>query len=351
MIPVARRRLRPAALLLALGLVLGACGGQAGGTPAAPQGKAGSTAQKQLRTVTLLLDWYPNVDHAWLYAAMDLGYFRRQGLQVKVEVPSQTTDPLKLVGSGRVDLGIGYPKDVLLARSQGIPVVSVAAVVQHPLNTVIALRSSGIRTLEDLRGKSIGTAGTPSDQAILETLAEKLGVPAGRIRSVNVGFDLIPALTTHRVDAIEGGYTTVEALQLPRQGYPVTVFPVRELGVPDYYELVLITNETTLERDRAVLDAFWKAAQEGEAWVAAHPDQAVDILARHASGLDRGLALAGLKVLLPQLRDPGQPYGQQTEAKWATLENWMLRHHLLEKPVDASGIFVDVADEVAPKSR
>ncbi|MBX5464754.1 MAG: ABC transporter substrate-binding protein [Clostridia bacterium] len=301
--------------------------------------------------MTLLLDWYPNVDHAWLYAAMDLGYFRQQGIQVKVEVPSQTTDPLKLVGSGRVDLGIGYPKDLLLARAQGIPVVSVAAVVQHPLNTVIALRSSGIRSLQDLRGKSIGTAGTPGDEAILETLADRLGVPRSQIRSVNVGFDLIPALTTHRVDAIEGGYTTVEALQLPRQGYPVTVFPIRELGVPDYYELVLLTNEATLRRERPLLEAFWRAAQQGEAWVAEHPQQAVDILARHASGLDRGLALDGLKVLLPELRDPGQPYGRQTEAKWAELEKWMLQHRLLPKPVDVSAAFVDIAGEVAQKSR
>lgn len=331
-------------LLAGLALLAGACGGAGGSTGS--QGKAGGPSRQAPRKVTLLLDWQPNVDHAWLYAALDRGYFRKEGLDVKVEVPSQTTDPLKLVGSGRVTLGIGYPKDVLLAREEGIPVVSVAAVVQHPLNTLIALRSSGIRSLEDLRGKRIGTAGTPSDQAIMETLAERLGVPPSQIRSINVGFDLIPALTTHRVDAIEGGYTTVEALELPRNGYPVTVFPVRELGVPDYYELVLITNESTLQRDRSLIEAFWRAAQQGEAWVAAHPDEAVEVLARHASGLDRGLARAGLKVLLPELRDPGQPYGKQTEAKWATLANWMLRHHLLKQPVDATRVFVDVAGEV-----
>src|SRR5439155_24112449 len=109
-----------------------------------------------VRSVTLWLDWYPNSDHVGIYVAMARGYYARQGLAVHARVPSGAADNLKLVAHGTGDIAISYEPDVLLARAQGVPVVATAAIVQRPLNCVMALESSDITRPRQLQGKTVG---------------------------------------------------------------------------------------------------------------------------------------------------------------------------------------------------
>ena len=162
-----RRRLRAAAALLAAAalaaLVVG-CGGD--DSASAPEGAD---------QVDLILDWFPNADHAGVYGAIDEGYFADEGLDVSPVVPSDPAASLKQVGAGRAPFAISYEPEVLLARAAGVPVVAVGALVTHPLNSVIVRTDRGISRPRDLEGKTVGIAGVPSDRPLLDAVVRADG--------------------------------------------------------------------------------------------------------------------------------------------------------------------------------
>ncbi|MBE3556324.1 MAG: ABC transporter substrate-binding protein [Firmicutes bacterium] len=332
------------AAFLGIGVLLAGCGVGSGTTSSVNQNT--SPSQRQAagpHSITLLLDWYPNVDHAWLYAALHEGYFQQEGLDVRVQVPSDTTDPLKLVAAGKADLGIGYMKDVLIARSQGIPVKSVAALVQHALNVVMSIDPS-IRTPQDLAGKRIGNSGTPADEAILRAIENKVGP----VQSINVGYELVPSLATHKVDAIVGGYVNVEQLELKSKGFSVRAFPLTDFGIPDTYELVLLASDTTVEHDPQMIQAFLRAAQRGQQYAEAHPDEAVAFLQAASKDIDPKLTREGMGILFPLQQAEGHPFGWQELSRWKAVDQWLQANALLAKPVDAKDAFWNVAGATSP---
>ncbi len=146
--------------------------------------------------VSVALDWFPWAQHSALYLAQDRGFFEEEGLKVDFHVPANPEDGLKLVGSGEEDFAISYEADVLLARGADIPVQSVAALVQHPLNGIMSLESAGISRPADLAGKQIGYAGLPSDEALVKAVLEADGLTLDDVELVNVGFSLAPSLVS-----------------------------------------------------------------------------------------------------------------------------------------------------------
>src|SRR5215213_1986746 len=182
--------------LVILALLLAACGGTKSNLPKGANG---------LTKVSVVLDWYPWADHTGLYLAQSKGYFKDEGLEVDIHPPSNPDDILKAVGAGTDNFGISYQTDVITARAASVPVKSVAAIVQHPLNTVMVLKSSGITRPKQLEGKKVGVPGVPSDEPLLRTMLQADGASIDKVEMVNVGFDLIPSLLGKKVDAIIGG--------------------------------------------------------------------------------------------------------------------------------------------------
>jgi len=179
------------------------------GQPAASQpGQATSqpSATKQPAKISVALDWYPWSNHTGLLTAKEKGYYQEEGLDVNIYVPSNPEDVLKLVGAGKDTFGISYQSDVLLAAAEGIPVKSVAALVQHPLNSVMTLKASGLTRPKQLEGKKVGYPGIPGHEALLATMMEKDGSSLSKVELVNVGFDLVPPLLAEKVDASLGAY-------------------------------------------------------------------------------------------------------------------------------------------------
>ena len=157
-------------------------------------------------TVSLALDWFPNSNHSGFYMAQEMGYYEDEQLDVNIFVPANPEDVLKTVGSGRDDFGISYQAEVLLARGAGVPVKSIAAIVQHPLNSVMVLQNSGITRPSHLSCKKIAVTGIPSEEALFSTMLEHDGISLEDVTLVNVGFELSPALIGGKVDAIVGAY-------------------------------------------------------------------------------------------------------------------------------------------------
>jgi putative hydroxymethylpyrimidine transport system substrate-binding protein len=280
---------------------------------------------------TVVLDFFPNADHAALYAAISHGDFRAVGLDVQPQTPSDPSAPLKLLAAGRADMAISYEPELLLARDQGLKLVSVGALVQRPLTSIIALPQGHVRSVADLAGKTVGTAGIPYQAAELRTALESAKVDPASVKEVNVGFNLVPAMLSGKVAATLGGFWNYEALQLQQlRKHPVTI-PVDRAGVPTYDELVLVVREDEARKRGQDLRAFLQALTRGEHEVRADPKAAAALLVNANPSLDGKLQLTSILQTLPAAvpSEAGKPFGWQSTPAWASFGNWMFSRGLL----------------------
>jgi putative hydroxymethylpyrimidine transport system substrate-binding protein len=313
------RRPLAAVLLLILAALAAACGG---GGPAGPQ------------KVTLVLDWFINPDHAGIIAAKTKGFFAEEGLEVTLQVPSDPSDPPKLVAAGAAEIAISYQPDVLLARAEGVPIVAIGAIVPTPLNSIQVLESSAITHPRDLAGKTIGNPGIPANTVYLHTILRQVGVDPSSVKEVDVGYDLLPALIGKRVDAVIGPYWNIEAIEAELLGYPVRVFHLEEWGVPDYDELVFITSEKTAKDKKDLLKRFLRAAARGHAYVVDNLEEAVELLLSEAPELKREAVELQVEELASIWED-ADVFGEMSLARWQGFADFLHANQLVKTRLDA----------------
>lgn len=305
-----------------------------------------STSQKTnedgLDELTVLLDWYPNAVHSFLFAAESQGYFADAGLKVKLQTPADTNDAIKLVAAGKADLAISYQMQVAISRGEDIPIVSVAALVRHPLNQLFVLDSANVQSPRNLAGMKIGFPSIPLDEAIVDTMVAFDGGDASQLTYVDIGWDLIPAMTTGKVDAIIGGYVNHEKLLLEKEGVKLQAYNPSNYGVPDYYELVLTASEEGIERKGDVIKRFMEAASRGQAYTMEHPAEALQFLLDEQSQdfpLDAEIEQQSLSILLPLMDAGTESFGTQTEQSWQEVINWLVEHGQLTEAIHAKDAF------------
>ena len=292
--------------------------------------------------LTLMLDYFPNADHAGIYAAEANGDFADAGLDVTIRQPPDPAAPIKQVAAGRVDLAISYEPEVLRARDQGLRVVSVGAVVRKPLTSIISLPKAKITTPADLAGKTVGTAGIDYQSAYLRTILTDAGVDPSTVTERNVGFNFTPALLTRRVDATLGAFWNYEGTQLRLDGRKPRIIRMEQTGVPTYDELVLVANQSALERDGSRIRAFVSALARGTRELARNPDRGVQALLDANPDLDPKLQRAVVRVTMPLfLPAAGRPFGWQDPGEWQAFVAWMRENRLLTDIPDAGGAFTN----------
>ena len=279
---------------------------------------------KTERQFQLMLDYFPNADHAPIYAAQARGYFKDAGLDLKIRQPSDPSAPIKQVAAGRVDLAVSYEPELLRARSNGLHVVAVGALVRGPLTSIISLPKAKIDGPKDLKGKTVGTAGIDYQHAYLQTILDHASVAQDSVKERNVGFNLVPALVSGKVDAILGGFWNYEAIDLQQRGKKPKVIRMNDAGVPDYDELVFVTNADALDRSGPLIRRFMTALRRGEIALKRDPAAGVSALVKANRDLDPKLQTASVKATLPWFAPPaGKPYGWQDPQKWASFGQWM----------------------------
>lgn len=324
------------ALGVAMGVLLAACGED---EPESPGGGGGGA---QPATIRVALDWFANPDHVALYYALDNGLYEDQNLTVEFEVPSDVTAGLKLVATNRFDLSIFYEGDMFFAAQEGLPVIAVGSLIPQPLNSLMALADSKVQGPETVKGATIGVAGLPFDDAILETIRQSQGLAESDVTSVNVGFDLVPALLSGQVDAAIGTYFNIEGIHIESQtGEAPVIVKMEELGVPHYDELIVVANSERLQSDAEYADAVRRfLAVMVEATKAVQADEAGSIASMKANTeyTDEEIE-AMVPDTLPLLTSPiGMETGCFSLDGWATFGGWMLDNQLLDAAIDPATI-------------
>ena len=276
------------------------------------------------RSFQLMLDYFPNADHAPIYEAQARGAFKDAGLTLKIRQPADPSAPIKQVATGRVDLAVSYEPEVLRARSKGLHVVSVGSLVRGPLTSIISLPKGKVDGPRDLKGKTVGTAGIDYQHAYLQTILDQANVPQSSVKERNVGFNLVPALVSNKVDAILGGFWNYEAIDLAQRKKHPKVIRLDQVGVPDYDELVFVANADALDREGPLIRRFLAALRRGAIALKRNPAEGVSALVKANRDLDPKLQAASVKATLPYfLPPPGKPYGWQDPAKWKKFATWM----------------------------
>lgn len=328
------------AMFITAVLVLGAAG--CGGETAAEE--------NGLEDVTVVLDWYPNAIHSFLYAAQEKGYFAEEGLNLVVNFPANTNDGISLPAAGKADIGMYYLQDaVLTAVEEDVPIVSVGSVTQKSLNVVISLKESGIESAADLAGKKIGYAGTALSEAQITCMLENAGLSADDCEFIDVGFDLLTATTTGQVDATIGNMVNHEVPQLEEQGIEINYFYPTDFGVPEYYELVFLAGQDTIENNPEKIQKFLRAAQKGFAFMKENPEEALAILLENQNAenfpLSETVETASMDMLLPVMETADAPFMTQSVSVWQENADWLYEQGLLSEQADVSFMVVDLFGE------
>ena len=306
-----------------------------------------SAGEKDLRKLDVVLDWYPNAIHAFIYEAIEKGYYEEEGIEVNIQVPTGTNDAISLVAAGRADIGFYYQQDIIQARAnQNVPVKSLGAIVQGPLNIVLSLKEKEIASPADLVGKTIGYSGTELSEAIIQSMMESVGADYSDVKMIDVGFDLMSSMTTGNVDATIGCLVNHEVPQLEEEGFEVQYFGIDEYGVPTNYEGVFLASDTMIEEEPEVLEGFLRASQKGFEDVKKDPEEALGVLLANQNAenfpLSETVERQSLEILIPRMETPEAAFLSQSDEIWQENIDWMMERGLIDEAPALDDVRVDL---------
>ncbi len=309
--------------------------------------KAEGTAQtadgKELREMNVVLDWYPNAIHAFLYDAIEKGYFKEEGLDVKIRFPANDNDAIALVAAGKAEIGLFYQQDTIQAVvNQGAGIKSIGAVCQTPLNVILSLKEKNVNSPKDFVGKTVGYGGTALSEAMVEAIMENVGEDPKSTTLQNVGFDLMSSMTTGQVDATIGCLVNHEVPQMEEEGFEVSWFPLTDYGMPNFYELVFLANDKMIAEEPETLRGFLRACAKGFDDFQTDTDGVLDILLSNQNEenfpLSPTVEAKSAEVLLPRMETEDAPFMTQTEENWKENIDWMKEHGLIERVPEVSEV-------------
>lgn len=289
------------------------------------------------KPLTVLLDWYPNPDHAPLFVAEEQGFFKQQGLDVKLVSPTDPGDPLKLVAAGKADVAITYQPTLLLAVDNGIPVVRIATLIATPLNAVAVLQNSNIHTIADLKGKKIGYSVDGTDHVMLDTMLASAGLTEKDVTLINVHYGLTQALMSGKVDAVTGIMRNFEPFEMADNGKPARVFDYEDYGVPLYDELIFVTSKNNLTDPR--LPKFLAALTQATAYLINHPEACWQAFAKAYPDLNNQFnhqawfATLSRFDLTPAALD---------HSRYQSLQDYLLKQGVIKKSIPVNNYAVEL---------
>lgn len=295
-------------------------------------------SEKPLEKVTVLLDWFPNTNHSGMYVAQAKGFYREAGLEVEIIQPPEGGQ-VQLLAAGRGDFAVSAQEEITTARAQGIPVVAVAAVIQHNTSGFAAPQDRRIKTPADFVGKTYGGWGSPAEEAVLKLLMKQNQADFERLNIINIGSADFFTSVQQNVDFawIYWGWTGIEA---ELKGIPLSFIKLGEADSRlDYYTPVLISREDLLTYHPDVAKKFLQATARGYQYAIDEPDQAAEILLAQVPELNRQLVIRSQHYLAGEYQKDAVRWGEMKAAVWQGYADFMYENGLLSSPVDTSRAF------------
>jgi putative hydroxymethylpyrimidine transport system substrate-binding protein len=287
--------------------------------------------------LTVILDWFVNPDHAPLFVAQYIGAYRKEGLDVRFVAPADPSMPPREVAAGQGDLALSYQPQLYMLVDQGLPVVRVGTLIDKPLNTLTALAGSGIKTMQDFKGKRIGYSVSGVEDALVGTMLQQAGLSLADVTMVNVNFALVTALLSHQVDGVIGTYRNFEDNELVEKGATPVIFSPQEYGVPMDDELIILANRNRVDDPR--LARFLAAVQMGTTYLIAHPDTMWARFAADHPDLNNTLNKTAWFQTVSYFAT--NPFLLDA-ARYQTYETFMVSHHLIAKALPLSAYAVQL---------
>ena len=329
-----------------------ACGGSSASSSASVSSAASasqSSEEGELEDFDLVLDWYPNAVHSFIYDAIEKGYFAEEGLNVNILFPANNNDPISLSAVGKVDAGLYYQDDVIMAKAkEDVPVVTIGAVVREPIDTVSFLKSTGITRPKDLEGRTLGTTGVEFGEVVVKKMLENDGASIDNVNVMNVGFDLMSAMTTGNVDATFGCFINHEIPQLEKEGFEMGYFRPSDFGIPNYYSLVFVAGQDSLNNNPEKYHKFLRACSKGFYDMKNNPEDTLKILLANQNeenfALDPDVETKSMEILLPLMEGEYDPFLSQDPDCYQENISWLKENGLIDKDITPDDIIVDAID-------
>jgi len=303
---------------------------------------SGSGSNPSQKT-TLAMGYIPNVQFTPFYVAVEKGYFAHEGLDIEFDYGWET-DLLKLVGSDELYFAIASGDQVILAKSQGLPVVYVLNWYRRFPVCVMSLAEKGIRSPADLLGRRVGTPVTYGASYIgWRALLDATGLDEKQIELVTIGYNQVAALKTGQVDAALC-YAMNEPVQMRAAGEVVDI-----MFVADHANLVsngLITNEKSVRERPELVQGMVRAALRGIAYTLEHPDEAFEIALKYIpeAGSDETARAVNHAILVESIefwRARSGGLGSSELADWQASQQIMQRMGLVGTEVDVADMFTN----------
>jgi ABC-type nitrate/sulfonate/bicarbonate transport system substrate-binding protein len=290
--------------------------------------------------VTLMLDWVPNTNHTGIFVAQAEGYFAQEGLQVEIVQPGEVFAEQAVAG-GQAHFGISFQEQVTLARADGVPIVSIAAILQHNTSGFASPAALGATAPAGWEGLRYGSFGSPFEEPTLRVLMNCDGADFEQLEVVDIGFsDPLALLDAGQIELawIFQGWQGVQAEQ---QGIRLNTVMLQDWTdcIPDYYTPVVIASETGLVEHPEQARAFLAALSRGYAFAIQDPEAAAAILVEQVPELDAALVQASQAWLSPRYQAEADRWGEQQLSVWQDYSAWMVEHGILAEPIEAEAAF------------
>ncbi|MBI5928059.1 MAG: ABC transporter substrate-binding protein [Chloroflexi bacterium] len=289
--------------------------------------------------VRLQMNWTHEYSSVGLYAAEKKGHFKKEGLNVELIqggfVNNQFVNPIDELLAGRADFVLSDAASILLARSQGKPVVAVMTVLQRSPAALISLKGENIARPQDLVGKTVSVS--PDAQAIYRTLLASQSIDPSQVTLVDRTTFGIDPLLNGDVDAI-GAWIINEGVMVTQAGQEANVILYSDYGINNY-DFVITTTEQMIADRPELVQKFVRAIQQGLDDVLADPDKAVDLVLEYNSTLDKADQLEHLRAMVPLIRPPSTQTGAMQPEVWTFTHQVLVDQGILSTPIDVSAAY------------
>jgi NitT/TauT family transport system substrate-binding protein len=316
-------------LLIGLAILLAACSAAPSATPTPTAGRT---------TVRLPMGYIANVQYAPFYVAVERGYFAAEGIDLEFDYKLET-DGVKLVGAGEIPFAVVSGEQVVLARSQGLPVKYVLQWYKKYPIAVVSLQSSGISKPEDLKGKRVGLPGFYGATYVgWRAFLKANNLTENDVQQQEIGFTQVAALQSGKVDAVVG-YVNNEPIVLAQNGYPVNVF-----DVANYVDMVangLMTNEKTIQQNPALVRGMLRALSKGIADTISDPTAAMQISTKYVEGLKADDAVQKLVLSKTIEEMQGGKPGESTPDAWTNTQDALVNIGQIQTKMDVNTFYTN----------